>query len=132
VVHDFFNKLEENPKRLEILGDGKQSKSYLYITDCVEATLLAAEKGCNKGRFEAYNVGSSEKLEVDEIARIVVQELKVPSVKFTYTGGKQGWIGDVPEMLLDTKKITALGWKPEVDVSEGIRKYVRWLKSRSQ
>lgn len=132
VVHDFFNKLKQDPKKLNILGDGKQVKSYLYITDCVEATLLATEKANNKGSYEAYNIGSSEKLEVDEIARIVVDELKIPNVEFAYTGGRQGWIGDVTEMLLDTKRIKGLGWKPQVDVREGIRRYVKWLKSRLQ
>jgi UDP-glucose 4-epimerase len=132
VVHDFFNKLRQNPRKLSILGDGKQVKSYLYITDCVEATLLAAEKVGSKAGFEAYNIGSSEKLEVDEIAKIVVDELRIPSVEFTYTGGRQGWVGDVTEMLLDTKRIGSLGWKPRVDVREGIRRYVQWLKNRFQ
>nr|MDO8098940.1 SDR family NAD(P)-dependent oxidoreductase [Candidatus Njordarchaeota archaeon] len=132
VIYEFFRKLRKNPNILEILGDGKQVKSYLYITDCVEATLLTSEKAGIMGRFGAYNIGSNEKLEVNEIAKIVVDELKIPNVKFTYTGGRQGWIGDVPDMLLDTKKITMLGWKPQVDVREGIRRYVRWLKDKFQ
>jgi UDP-glucose 4-epimerase len=132
VIYEFFSKLKKNSKRLEILGDGKQVKSYLYVTDCIEATLLAGEQTGARGRFEAYNIGSTEKLEVNEIAKIVIDELKIPSAKFTYTGGRRGWIGDVPDMLLDTKKIAMLGWKLRVDVRDGIRRYVRWLKDRSQ
>lgn len=130
VVYDFFSKLRKDPNSLEILGNGRQIKSYLYITDCIEATLLAAEKSSRKEGFEAYNVGSSEQLEVNEIAKIVADELRIPSVKFTYTGGRQGWVGDVTEMLLDLERIEALGWKPQVDIREGIRRYVEWLKNK--
>ncbi len=129
VVHDFFLKIRKDPKRLEILGDGKQMKSYLYITDCIEASLLATEKHTAEG-FTAFNIGSSEQLEVNEIASIVTNTLGISEIEFTYTGGKKGWIGDVTEMLLDTTKIRRLGWKPRVDVRQGIKQYLAWLKQR--
>jgi UDP-glucose 4-epimerase len=129
VVHDFFQKLMKDPNRLEILGDGKQVKSYLYITDCIEASLLASEK-CMQGQFSAFNTGSNEQIETNEIAKIVIDELGISNTEFRYTGGKQGWVGDVTDMLLDTKKIRDLGWQPAVDVREGIRRYVAWLKQR--
>lgn len=129
VVYDFFHKLIKDPERLEILGDGKQVKSYLYVTDCIEASLLAAEKHTLEG-FDTFNIGSGEQLEVNEIAKILVDELGISDVELTYTGGKRGWVGDVTDMLLDTKKITDLGWRPTVDVREGIRRYVAWLKQR--
>lgn len=124
-------KLRKNPKKLEILGDGKQMKSYLYITDCIESSILATEKSGDKG-FEVYNVGSNEMVEVNEIAKIVVDELGLRDVEFTYTGGRQGWVGDVTEMLLDTTKIRKLGWKPKVETREGIRRYAQWLKNKYQ
>jgi UDP-glucose 4-epimerase len=129
VVHDLFLKLGKDPKRLEILGDGKQMKSYLYVTDCIEASLLATERHPS-GAFAAFNIGSNEQLEVNEIASIVTDELGISEVEFTYTGGKKGWVGDVTDMLLDTRKITSLGWEPKVDVRQGIRQYVAWLKER--
>jgi UDP-glucose 4-epimerase len=129
VVHDFFEKLIKDPRKLEILGDGKQMKSYLYITDCIEASLLAGEKA-TQGEFSAFNIGSAEQLESNEIAKIVIDKLGISSIELTYTGGKQGWVGDVTDMLLDTKKIRDLGWQPKVDVREGIRRYVTWLKQR--
>jgi UDP-glucose 4-epimerase len=131
VVYDFFMKLRKNPKKLEILGDGKQTKSYLYITDCIESSILATEKSGGKG-FEVYNVGSNEIVEVNEIAKIVVDELGLRDVEFTYTGGRQGWVGDVTEMSLDTTKIRKLGWKPKVETREGIRRYAQWLKNKYQ
>jgi UDP-glucose 4-epimerase len=129
VVHDFFQKLRKDPERLEILGDGKQVKSYLYVTDCIEASLLAAEKDEQEG-FGAFNIGTSEQLQVNEIAKIVTNELGISDIDFAYTGGKGGWMGDVTDMLLDTKKIRNLGWQPKVEVKEGIRRYVAWLKER--
>jgi UDP-glucose 4-epimerase len=130
VVHDFFIKLRADPSRLEILGDGKQKKSYLYISDCIEASMLATEKGRGKG-FEAFNIGSNEQVEVNRIARIIVEELGISTVEFSYTGGKGGWVGDVTDMLLETSKIRRIGWEPRVDIIEGIKRYVNWLKERT-
>lgn len=131
VVHDFFQKIRKDPERLEILGDGKQMKSYLYITDCIEASLLATEKRVQR-EFVAFNIGSAEQLQVNEIAKIVIDELGISGIELKYTGGRQGWVGDVTDMLLDTKKIRDLGWQPTVDVREGIRRYVAWLRQRSE
>jgi UDP-glucose 4-epimerase len=129
VVHDFFMKLKRDPLRLEILGDGKQKKSYVYISDCIEASVLAAEEGSRKG-FEAFNIGSSEQVEVNEIARLVTEQLGFSGIDFSYTGGKAGWIGDVTDMLLDTTRMRNLGWQTRVDTKEGIRRYVSWLKQK--
>jgi UDP-glucose 4-epimerase len=129
VVRDFFMKLKTDPLKLEILGDGKQKKSYVYISDCIAASTLAAEKGNGRG-FEAFNIGSNEQVEVNEIARVVSEELGLSGVRFSYTGGKTGWIGDVTDMLLDTTRIRKLGWETRVDTKEGIRRYVSWLKQR--
>jgi UDP-glucose 4-epimerase len=67
---------------------------------------------------------------VNEIARIVIEQLGLPHVEFSYTGGKGGWIGDVTDMLLDTTKIMSLGWQSKADIKEGIRRYVTWLKEK--
>jgi UDP-glucose 4-epimerase len=126
VVFDFYNKLMKNPNEMEILGDGKQKKSYLYISDAISATLLLAGKvrGYNK-----YNIALEGWTTVNEIAEVVSDELGL-SPKFTYTGGERGWVGDVPKFRLDISKLKSLGWKQEVPVEDGIRKYVQWLKSR--
>jgi UDP-glucose 4-epimerase len=130
VVHDFFMKLKRDPVRLEILGDGKQKKSYVYISDCIEATIVATQRGSGKG-FAPFNIGSEEQVEVDEIARMVIEQLAISGVEFSYTGRKAGWIGDVTDMLLDTTKIRNLGWRRKVDTKEGIRRYVGWLKEKT-
>ncbi|MBS7246686.1 MAG: SDR family NAD(P)-dependent oxidoreductase [Candidatus Jordarchaeales archaeon] len=124
VIYDFYWKLKNNPEKLEILGDGNQRKSYMYVSDCVDATLHLAERADG---FDVFNVGSEESLTVRELAEIVVRELGLNGVKFHYTGGKGGWVGDVSLSLLDISKLKKTGWKPKVTIEEGIRKYVRWL-----
>jgi len=128
VIHDFIEKLEKNPKRLKILGDGTQTKSYLYVDDCVEAVLLSAIK--TQSSVETYNVGSEDKINVKEIADIVCEEMGLKNVEYHFTGGVdggRGWKGDVKHMLLDVKKLKKLGWKPKLNSSQAVRETVRAL-----
>lgn len=125
VIFDFYQKLRKDPKRLQILGDGKQKKSYMDISDCISASLYATEKS-EKG-FNIFNIGSEEWVTVNYIAKLVLNELKIQDVELSYTGGQQGWIGDVPFMLLDISKLKNLGWKPTMQIDKAIRKYVKWL-----
>jgi len=127
VIHDFYKKLEKNPKGLEILGDGNQEKSYLHVTDAVEATLFAVQK--IKTDFEVFNVGSEEKITVKKIAHLIVSTLGLENVQYKYTGGKIGWPGDVPIMLLSIEKLKGLGWKPRLRVEKSILHTVQWLKT---
>jgi UDP-glucose 4-epimerase len=119
VIYDFITKLYANPEHLDILGDGKQSKSYLYIDDCINALLhvLKIER-----TFEIFNVGSNDKLSVLEIANTVTKELSLNNVNVTFTGGVdgRGWKGDVKEMLLDSSKLIASGWKARYNSREAV------------
>ncbi|MHA1428498.1 MAG: NAD-dependent epimerase/dehydratase family protein [Candidatus Helarchaeota archaeon] len=128
VMFDFFHKLKQNPKELEILGDGKQTKSYLYISDCINASFTATNY--IKNGYDAFNIGSDAWTTVNEIARIIVDEMGLKDVKFSYTGGQAGWKGDVFKMLLSIEKIKKIGWQPEISIEEGIRSYIRWLKTQ--
>ena len=128
VIHDFIQKLNKNPTQLEILGDGTQTKSYLYITDCIEAMLLGLEKSTEQ--VEIYNVGSEDQVDVKTIAQIVIKEMDLKNVKLTFTGGVdggRGWKGDVKNMLLDISKIKKLGWKPKHNTQQTIRKAIKHL-----
>ncbi len=128
VTYDFTQKLKTNPKELEILGDGTQNKSYLYISDCIEAMLLGLEK--STGQVEIYNVGSEDQVDVKTVADIVIEEMGLKNVKLTFTGGVdggRGWMGDVKNMLLDIDKIKALGWKPKHNSEQAIRKATKHL-----
>ena len=110
IIIDFINKLKNNPASLEILGDGQQRKSYLHVSDCIDAILFAVERSHEMANI--FNIGSNDTINSKEIGEIVVSEMGLKDVKFTYTGGKRGWIGDVPRMLLSIEKLQALGWKP--------------------
>lgn len=121
VTRDFRKKLEANPRELEILGDGTQTKSYLHLDDCLDATLLAAEKTAG---VEIYNIGSEDRLNVRMIADIVCGEMGLRDVKYRFTG-KQAWAGDVKVMLLSVEKMKKLGWKPRLNSEQAVRKAVR-------
>jgi len=126
VVHDFVKKLEANSSYLEILGDGTQSKSYLYIDDCVKAIIKAYEFDGNG--VEIFNVGADDQVSVAEVAKIVVEEMGMDDVEFRFTGGVdggRGWIGDVKNMLLETSRIKSLGWKPKLSGKDAIKLTVK-------
>jgi len=126
VIYDFINKLRNNPRVLDVLGDGTQRKSYLYVKDCVEAMILAAEK--SDGQVEIYNIGSEDTVNVATIAKIVIEEMGLKDVEIRYTGGVdggRGWKGDVKEMLLDISRIKGLGWKPKLNSMEAVRQAAR-------
>ncbi|MFH0737388.1 MAG: NAD-dependent epimerase/dehydratase family protein [Candidatus Micrarchaeota archaeon] len=126
VMFDFFNKLSKNPREMEILGDGKQDKSYLHVSDCVSAIMTAWEK--QKERYDVFNVGSREKMAVSDIAKMMCRQMGLlPELR--YTGTPKGWPGDVRLMLLDASKLERLGWKQETSFEEGLRRYIGWLDS---
>lgn len=128
VIHDFVQKLRKNSSQLEILGDGTQTKSYLYITDCIKAIETAYKTA--KNQVEIYNVGSEDQISVTQIAQIVTEEMGLKNVKFVYTGGVdggRGWKGDVKNMLLDIAKLKKEGWRPKYNSAEAVRKAVKHL-----
>ena len=125
VMFDFFQKLSKDPDHLEILGNGKQNKSYLYISDCVSATLTAFKK--QEIIFDVFNVGSREKHTVDEIATLVSKTLDARPETIRGTEDR-GWIGDVNVMLLGVSKLEALGWSEKVFFEDGVKTYIQWLK----
>jgi UDP-glucose 4-epimerase len=127
VMFDFYQKLKSDPQHLEILGNGKQEKSYLYVSDCVSATITASAR--QPGAYGVYNVGSKEKHTTDEIAQLVSRAFGTKPNIF-YTGGERGWTGDVRLMLLDCSKIEKTGWSAKVGFEQGVGLYMDWLRSR--
>jgi len=123
VIIDFIRKLEENPAELEILGDGKQTKSYLDVHECVAAMLFAV--GHARGTVNTFNIGSEDWIDVKSIAEIVKEEMQLPLTKFRFTGGERGWVGDVPKMQLAIDRIKGLRWKPQIGSRESVRIAVR-------
>jgi UDP-glucose 4-epimerase len=133
VIIDFINKLRRNPRRLEILGDGTQRKSYLHVLDAVDATQYLVRRLDTIRDYDVYNIGSEDWIEVREIARIITEEMGLENVEFTYvkiTPDGRGWPGDVKFMLLDISKLKSTGWKPRWNSREAVRKTVRQLLGR--
>ncbi len=128
VMYDFYMKLKKNSSELEILGNGKQLKSYLYITDLINALDLVVKK-IQKGSFNPYNISTERLVSVKEIADMVVNAMGLKNVEYKYTGGERGWPGDVRKISLDTRKIRSLGWKPKVSIEDGVKKYVEFLEA---
>ena len=126
VLVDFINKLKKDPKRLEVLGNGKQKKSYLTVEECVDAVMFIMKKA--KDPVNIFNLGSDDQITVKRIAELVVEELGLKDVKLQYTGGERGWAGDVRFMLLDTKKIQKLGWRPKLGSEGAVRYALQHLK----
>jgi len=123
VIIDFIEKLKKNPHELEILGDGKQRKTYLHISDCIDAMLFGFDH--SNEMMNLFNLGCDTTTTVTRIAEMIVDEMGLKNVKFVYTGGKRGWKGDVPYFQLDAGKINRLGWKATYSSDEAVRKSIR-------
>jgi UDP-glucose 4-epimerase len=110
VGYDFIRRLLLEPTKLRILGDGRQSKSYIHVEDVVSAVLLAAR--ADVGPYQIFNVATGDYVTVTEIAELAVEVVGLApgSTRFDYTGGDRGWKGDVPVVRLNTDRIRALGW----------------------
>lgn len=126
VIPDFIMKLQDDPSELEILGDGRQEKSYMHVEDCIDAmfTVLAD----TDQPLTIANLGTHTTTSVTEIADIVCEELGV-NPAYEYTGGDRGWTGDVPKMQLQLETLDALGWTPEHESTAAVRKATQELIS---
>jgi len=127
VIYDFINKIRSNPNELEILGDGKQTKSYIYVDDCIDAMLagISSKVGGDK-KVNIFNIGSDDMISVTRIAEIVCEEMHT-TPNFKFTGGNRGWKGDVPVMSLDASRLNKLGWKQRYNSEGAVRKATKAL-----
>ena len=123
VTYDFVRKLLKDPTRLEILGDGTQTKSYIHVSDVVDAMLLMERPG--PPGFRVFNVATEDEVSVTEIADLVVEALDVTDVEYEYTGGSRGWLGDVPLIRFDSSRIRELGWKSRFTSTEALQDAIR-------
>lgn len=123
-VFDFCRKLRADPASIEVLGNGRQRKSYLYVHDCVEAMLTVMARAPEP--FSVHNLGADEYCTVDDSLGWICARLGVTPER-RYTGGERGWIGDSPFIFLDTAKVRALGWRPRLGIRQGVERTLDWL-----
>ena len=125
-VYDFYKKLQADPSRMEVLGDGTQRKSYLYIQDCIDAIMTvirsSQEKVC------VYNLGTDEYCTVKDSIGWITERLGL-TPKLEFTGGERGWVGDNPFIFLDTKKVRSLGWTPKLSIRDAVVRTVDYIQS---
>ncbi len=127
-IFDFMKRLKNDASHLEILGNGKQTKSYLHMTDLMSGLWMAIEsqpKGHN-----VYNIGHDDALIVDQSVGYICDALKIKP-RLTYTGGTRGWVGDSPRIQLDCTKLKALGWKTTQSLEQGVRDTVKYLEQQA-
>ena len=125
-IVDFYRQLRADPGRLRVLGDGRQRKSYLYVQDCIDAMLCAIERSTSA--VNIYNLGTDAYCELNESIGWICGALGVaPAVE--YSGGDRGWIGDIPFIFLDTTKIRALGWRPQLTIHQGVIRTLEYLRA---
>lgn len=123
VIYDFIKKLNNDSHELEILGDGRQTKPYIYVSDLVDAIVRFMDK--NEVGIELYNIGVDTTISVTQIADIVCEEMGLKKVVYRYTGGGIGWKGDVPKFQYCLDKIHAAGWHAKYTSDEAVRLTVR-------
>ena len=125
-IFDFYKQLVEHPEYLNVLGDGTQRKSYLYVKDCVDAMLHVLTLN-TETKVNIYNLGTNEYVQVNDSVRFIIDYLNLnPEIK--YSGGNKGWIGDNPFIFLDTSKIRNTGWNPKLTIKQGVISTLTWLQ----
>jgi UDP-glucose 4-epimerase len=119
VLYDFIHKLRDNPNELLILGNGNQEKNYLTVEDCLDGMYFVFSNATDQCNI--FNLGCQSSIIVKDIANIVIEEMKLKNVKLKYTGGEQGWPGDVPCVIYDVNKLRNLGWEVKHSSADAIR-----------
>jgi UDP-glucose 4-epimerase len=126
-VIDFYRALKRDPTRLRILGDGRQEKSYLYVQDCVTGMLAAVDHHAGEEGLFVYNLGTDETVAVEQSVATIAEHMSV-SPEIERTGGIRGWPGDSPLIHLDTSRLRALGWHPELSIRDAITRTLDWFE----
>jgi UDP-glucose 4-epimerase len=119
VIYDFIQKLKNNPRELEILGDGKQEKNFFTVEDCIEGMLTVfnkQEKNC-----DVFNLGTDTYTTVNGVADIVCEEMGLKNVEYKYSGGSRGWRGDAPYVHFNIDKVKKFGWSPKFTSDGAVR-----------
>ena len=127
-VYDFVKQLRKNSKKLKVLGDGNQRKSYLHVSDCVKAIIVAVSKANNK--VNIFNLGTNEFITVKDSIKVICKTLNV-APKLYFSGGVRGWIGDSPFIFLNIKKIRSLGWRPKLTIKDSLKQTTLYLNKNN-
>ncbi len=120
VILDFIKKLMNNPKKLNVLGNGLQQKSYLHVNDLIKGMLYLSKVELNKSQNPIFNLGNNDTVTVKWIAEQTVEAFS-PKAEIIYESKDRGWIGDVPKFRYNTNKAKKSGWKPILSSKEAVK-----------
>jgi UDP-glucose 4-epimerase len=118
VIYDFIHKLRATPGHLEVLGDGRQEKSYMLVEDCVDAMMHVM--ATTDLPYTLMNLGTEDTCSVRRIAEIVIDVVGAKA-NISYTGGSRGWAGDIPRARLAIERLVATGFVPSMASEEAVR-----------
>lgn len=124
-VFDFVKALKAEPEQLTVLGNGKQTKSYLHVEDLMAGLFLAINKA-KDGTYKIYNIGHDDALIVDQSVSFITERLKLKP-KIIHTGGVRGWVGDSPRIQLDTSALKSIGWSAKRSLKSAVEDTVDFL-----
>lgn len=124
VIFDFIGKLKKDPKKLQILGDGRQNKQYVYVMDLAKGINDFSER--IEDGVSLYNVSTESFTDVNTIADLVCERMGLDP-DYEYTGGSTGWKGDVSSFAYDITKAKARGWSYKFDSTGSVRETLRTL-----
>lgn len=124
VIHDFVLRLKDDPSKLVVLGDGTQAKPYVYVEDCLDGMEFGVTHSSDE--VNCYNLAVDDQTSVREIAEWTIAAMKIDpsSIEVSYGEGPRGWRGDVAQVKLDTRRMTALGWRPRLSSGEAVRQSI--------
>jgi UDP-glucose 4-epimerase len=124
VIHDFVLRLRDDPSRLVVLGDGTQAKPYVYVDDCLDGMEFGVANAPEQVSY--YNLAVDDQTSVREIAEWTIEAMGIEraTIHVQYGESPRGWRGDVAQVKLDTRKMTALGWRPALSSREAVRRTI--------
>jgi len=118
-IVDFIRKLQSNPRRLDVLGDGNQAKPYLHVRECVDGMLFGWQHSGDQLNY--FNLGCQGSTSASRIAQMVLEAMELTAAKIVYSGGERGWVGDVPQVRLDCIKLALLGWTANLSSDDAVK-----------
>jgi UDP-glucose 4-epimerase len=125
VAYDFIRKLRKDPGRLEVLGNGLQSRSYIHVDDIFRAVFLVVAN--ETSAVSVYNVGTGDYITVKRIVEVLLEEMKLPDARIAFGDAPFGWKGDIPAVALNDDKIRAMGWRQKYGSEEAVRRSIRQM-----
>lgn len=121
VIFDFVTRLIADASVLTVLGNGKQEKPYLHVSDLLRA-IMHVWDNVNPEPYEVFNVSPRSSSKVETIAELVLQAMGIDGkTELQYGSEPAGWPGDVPTFSYDPSKIEALGWRCSMSSDEAVR-----------